>query len=298
MEITAAHRQRIKQELIAAGVTPYGLMKNEARYLPNLIHKDEHIEAVAYGRYKNGSAMLVATDRRALFLDRKALITILDELTYEVVAGVTIEMHGPFANVNLHTRLGDYSVRLVNQNCAMKFIDYIERRRLEENVVSDNVERSRHELATMLNPVALGDEGRLFAAAHELGVLSTLDRRSNLCGAAVYYVLIEPFIYLITRSDSQKAHNIMAHNNVAFTIYDEPKLQMLQIQGMAEVETNEDNKKQVFNAILKPRYYEDGMRMPPVSQLSGGSFVVLKITPTNTKFTDFMKLGDYVQPTE
>ncbi len=288
MEVTAAHRRRIQRELTAAGVTAYGLMKNEARYLPKLIHQDEHIEAVAYGRYTNGSAMLVATDRHVLFLDKKALVTILDELTYEVVAGVTVEMHGPFANINLHTRLGDYSVRLVNQNCAMKFVDHIERRRLDEDVSDSRSTKTDYE-PSMSSPATFEEKERLFAVSHELGVLSTLDRRGNLSGSAVYYVLFGTQIYLITRSGSQKVHNIMAHHNIAFTIYDELKLQMLQLQGSAEVETNEDHKKRVFDAILKPRYYEAGMRMPPVSQLGGGSFIVLRITLTNIKFTDFTK---------
>ncbi len=65
------HTNRIKQELKDAGLTSYGLLNSESRYLPQLIHEDEHIGGVVYGKHKNGLAMLVATDRRVIFLDKK-----------------------------------------------------------------------------------------------------------------------------------------------------------------------------------------------------------------------------------
>ena len=122
---------RVKQELREAGVTGYGLMKSESRYLPQIIHDDEHIMGVVYGQYDGGSAMLVATDHRVIFLDRKPLFTTMDELTYDVVSGVKLNKSGLFIMVILHTRIADYTISHANGKCAEKFVKYIECRRLE-----------------------------------------------------------------------------------------------------------------------------------------------------------------------
>lgn len=68
------HRQRVISELKNAGMTTYGTMKMETEKLPSIIHDDEHIGGVVYGRTtgeKIGSAMIIATDKRVIFLDVK-----------------------------------------------------------------------------------------------------------------------------------------------------------------------------------------------------------------------------------
>ena len=131
--VTAEHTARIKQELRQAGVTRYGLLKGESRHLPRIIHPDEHIHGAIYGRAKEGSIMLVATDRRVIILDWKPLFTNTDEITYDVVSGVKMGSQGIFTSVTLHTRIKDYALKFVNFKCADRFVDYIEERRLEKN---------------------------------------------------------------------------------------------------------------------------------------------------------------------
>ena len=130
--------RRIRQELRAAGVTSYGLAKFASRYLPNILHPEEHIMGAVYGRYAQGQGplawtegMLVATDRRILFIDHKPGFSTLDEVTYDVVSGVKKVSAWPFSSVTLHTRLGDYTLRFANTICIDNFIHYIEERRLE-----------------------------------------------------------------------------------------------------------------------------------------------------------------------
>ena len=90
------HAQRIIDELKSVGVTRHGLAKPESRELPKIIHEDEHIRGVVYGRGEaNNSAMLVATDHRALFLDNQFLFKTTDELSYDVITGISSSIAGP-----------------------------------------------------------------------------------------------------------------------------------------------------------------------------------------------------------
>lgn len=132
-ELAQQHRLRIKQELVDAGLNKLGFMYGETRYLPRIIHDDEHIEAAVTGRGRTGRAMLIATDKRAIYLDKKPLFIKADELTYYVVSGVTFSQSILIAKITLHTRMGDYSLRTTNVAAARQFRDFIESRCLEQD---------------------------------------------------------------------------------------------------------------------------------------------------------------------
>jgi len=136
--VTTQQTRRIKQELRAVGVTSFGLIKFSSRYLPHILHPDEHVKGAVYGRFAEGQGplswtdgMLVATDRRVLFLNHKPGFSTLDELTYDIVSGVKKVFAWPFSSVTLHTKLGDYTLRFANAKCIDIFVQYIEQRRLE-----------------------------------------------------------------------------------------------------------------------------------------------------------------------
>src|SRR5688572_4936138 len=86
------HKLRINRELREAGATSYGVLKFVGQYLPKVLHPDEHIEAVIYGRYHDGTGLwslsegwLVATDRRVIFIDHKPGYTNMDEMGFDAV---------------------------------------------------------------------------------------------------------------------------------------------------------------------------------------------------------------------
>lgn len=126
------HYERVLQELRDLGVTRFALMRAEARYLPRLIHADEHIKGVVYGRHQEGHAMLVATDKRIIFLDKKPLFINADEMTYFIVSGIRFTRAAMSCTVTLHTRVKDFSIRTFNAKCAEAFVEYIESRSLEQ----------------------------------------------------------------------------------------------------------------------------------------------------------------------
>lgn len=122
------HKARVKRELQALGVSRYGLWHPEAWRLPHIILADERIGGVVYGRCELGFAMLIATDRRILFLSVLPMFMTNDEVGYDVVSGVSLGNVGVQSTVTLHTRIRDYSIRTYNRRCADRFIAYIESR--------------------------------------------------------------------------------------------------------------------------------------------------------------------------
>lgn len=128
-----------------------------------------------------------------------------------------------------------------------------------------------------------------FLAEHTMGVLSTCDINGNVHGAAIYYIAeSETSIYFVSKSLTTKVKNIALNRNVALTITYAPLAQTLQITGVAHQETDQNTVDYVFENIVKLRLYGGEMLKPPVTALQdSGDYVVMRITPTEAKFSDY-----------
>ena len=127
------HRTRIYYEMREAFLSRWALKSSEGRYLPYIIHDHEHIKAAVFGYQEAGFVMLVATDKRVLFVDKKPLFINQDEVTFDVVSGVKINETVAGATLKLHTRVKDYKLFTFNEKSAENFMRFIETRCLEFN---------------------------------------------------------------------------------------------------------------------------------------------------------------------
>jgi hypothetical protein len=120
------HKQRVASELQTSGASRVAMRTMESRYLHNIIKQDEHIMAMVYGHHQEGNVMLVATDKRMIFLDKKPLFVNDDEISYGMIGGVSVSNAGMGTTVVMHTRIKDYKVVTLNRQSAEKFAEYIE----------------------------------------------------------------------------------------------------------------------------------------------------------------------------
>jgi uncharacterized pyridoxamine 5'-phosphate oxidase family protein len=281
----SAHQSRIQRELARVGVSQYGQLKMSSRYLFNILHEDEHIQGCVYGRGDRGLAMLVATDMRIIYIDRKPFYVSTDELTYDVVNGIRSESQMFFSTIVLHTRIGSYALRYVNLNCARIFVECIERR-VEH--VGDNRKEALTKPSRPATESKPSNTAIEFLKNHDLAVLSTANRIGEVNGAVVNYLLADDnSLYLLTRSETEKARDMLSYNQVAVTVYDEAELTTVQLRGVVEVETDLAQKNSVIKELDRPRNYGGDVSWSPASRLTGGSFVVFRISPVTVKFHSF-----------
>ena len=126
------HQARIMAELEVIGVPRYARSTRAIRHLPYVIHPDEHLEAVVSGReIAMGTAILVSTDRRVIFIVKRLFFLRDDEIGFRTVRGVSYMHSVIWSTVVLHTQMGDYSVRTFSRQCADAFMKSIERHGLE-----------------------------------------------------------------------------------------------------------------------------------------------------------------------
>ena len=124
-------KESVLQRLRVLGVSRYGLWHRETGYLSRILHPDEYVGGVAYGHSSQNFVLLTATDRRIIFVDIKPLFVEEDEISYDVVSGISYGHVGLASTVTLHTKVKDYKLRTYNPHCAAGFVRYIEERCLE-----------------------------------------------------------------------------------------------------------------------------------------------------------------------
>jgi hypothetical protein len=124
-------RKRIKE----LGANSYNMMLPETRVLPFVLHPEEKINGIVYGRYSQdaisgekiiGRGTLVATTKRVLLIDRKPLFSKNNEISYGVISGISSSEVALVINMTLYTRVGNINLRTYNPKCAHKFVEAIE----------------------------------------------------------------------------------------------------------------------------------------------------------------------------
>jgi Bacterial PH domain len=102
--------QEVESRLAKAGLQNRYWGRAEVRELTNIILPDEAVFHAVNGRYEGGTALLVATDRRLLLIDKKPMMLNLQDVRYDSVA-----------EVDYFARLLDATVAIRTMNKMLKF---------------------------------------------------------------------------------------------------------------------------------------------------------------------------------
>jgi hypothetical protein len=127
-----AGKSDIMKSLRSIGVDWYCLHLPETHSLPQLMQPGETILGVVYGRYRHsdgrpvGRGMLAATDKRLVLVDKKPLFLHVDEITYEVVSGITYSATAAAKIVTVNTRMGDIRMRVLSKRSFDNFVTAVE----------------------------------------------------------------------------------------------------------------------------------------------------------------------------
>ncbi|HEY8992871.1 MAG TPA: PH domain-containing protein [Candidatus Microsaccharimonas sp.] len=130
-------RDRVQDELIQARINFFDMLHAEPQSLYKFLHPHEKIIGAMRGHLpQGGAAMLVATDKRIMYLDKTAFNVKVEEISYQVVSGITYEVGRYFSHVTLHTANGPIQLRWVTTSAAEIFIHMLELICIENNLQS------------------------------------------------------------------------------------------------------------------------------------------------------------------
>ncbi len=273
------HSARITADLKKVGVSKYGLFKAETAELPNIIAKDEVIYGCIYGQYGEGSGMIVATDRRIIFLDKKPMHLLLEEMTFDKIIDIGADWQPLFSRVTINGRAVKYVFRYVNTKCARIFVNYLETAVLGLHTGPMHRDDKEHFYKVTI-PKNLSLEENQFLATHYMGVVSSICPDGYPYGATMFYFVDKKsndILRFVTKSTTVTAGNVRDRRRVALTVTDQEKLATLHISGDASLEEDLDLAYTTLKQLLvKNPHIPEGV-IPPVAQIKDGSYVVLKI---------------------
>lgn len=131
-------RHDVEEQLRDCGLTGWTLTRPESRELHKHLLPGEIVRGAVYGHSLDGAVMLVATDRRVIYFDKKPVFVKMEDVSYEVISGITISWVLYAGIVTLHTRFGDLILRTRNKLAAQRFKDYIDERMSDTSVNNSN----------------------------------------------------------------------------------------------------------------------------------------------------------------
>jgi hypothetical protein len=87
--------------------------RSEVKELQHILMPEEEVMHAVIGRYENGFALLVATDRRILLIDKKPMFLSMEDLRYDMIS-----------EVDYTSRLIEAAISVRTINKTLKFISF------------------------------------------------------------------------------------------------------------------------------------------------------------------------------
>ncbi len=126
-----ATQESVRLQLRNLGASPAIMQKAEIRHLPDILMRDEVIKEFIAGTYAGGFGMLLATDRRLLFVDKKFFDLLVDDIPYSMIAAVEFDVSMIWGRVTIFTRAKNFKFKRIRKQRTLQFARYVETRMYE-----------------------------------------------------------------------------------------------------------------------------------------------------------------------
>ncbi len=136
-----------------------------------------------------------------------------------------------------------------------------------------------------------------FLKSNRLATIATVSEENTPHTSLIYYITGENFhIYMVIAKDSRKFKNISQNNKVALVVRHDMEPLVVQLNGVAKIVEDENEKHQLSNQYLEiANSNTKTPNWPPVMKLSTNEgYVFMEITVTNFKFSDFSGTDSFV----
>lgn len=103
----------------------------EMRELQHILTPDESVIGAVNGRYEGGFAMLVATDRRLLLIDKKPMFMNMEDIRYDMISQVEFCARLVDATVSVQTINNMLRFTSIRQNHLRRLTSFMQERVME-----------------------------------------------------------------------------------------------------------------------------------------------------------------------
>ena len=105
------------------------LGRREIRELPNILWEDEIVEKIVQGLYENGQGILVATNKRLLFVDKGLIYGLrIEDFPYDKITSIQYETGLLFGKIKIFASGNKADIEQVDKKQARDFAEYVRAR--------------------------------------------------------------------------------------------------------------------------------------------------------------------------
>ena len=94
-------------------------------------------------------------------------------------------------------------------------------------------------------------------------------------------------MHIVTKTKTSKARDILSQQLVALAVYDESTLETVQLEAMAETETDARAINKAYQQITRSRKHGTETKKPPVMRIDKGDYIVIRLIPVLAKYSKF-----------
>jgi len=120
--------ESILQQLDQMGVRPGFIFTGEVRALPRILLPDEVIQMFMSGRYDAGPAILVATNKRLILVDKKPLNLTVEDIPYDMISEVQYSVQAFNAYITVHSISKTVNMMSFRQSMLRRFAGFVQAR--------------------------------------------------------------------------------------------------------------------------------------------------------------------------
>ncbi len=116
----------VRFQMRMLGYGGFLLSRGEVRELPSLLREGEKIEQAIYGGYEGGFGMMVATNHRLMFIDRRFFHKHISEIPYPAISAVELDTNAIRGSVTIFARGSAISLHGISNKHARNFFNFID----------------------------------------------------------------------------------------------------------------------------------------------------------------------------
>ncbi len=154
------HPSVIESSIAKLGFRPGRWFKPEIRELEHVLMDDEEIISLACGRYYGSFALLVATDKRLLLVDKRVFFTSIQDTRYDMISEIDYNSQALGSTVTIHTMNKIHKFNsLKHKRQLRELTTYVQRRvwefRQQQSITTSQMPRFTVAAVPQSQPTAL-----------------------------------------------------------------------------------------------------------------------------------------------
>jgi hypothetical protein len=145
------------------------LGRREIKELPKILWEDEKVESIVQGKYNNNLGILIATNKRLVFVDKKLIGVRVEDFPYDKLTSIQYETGLVYGKISIFTSGNRANIEKVSpKNQVRDFAEYIRARITSKHEQPESNKGSQNDGMSQIEKLAeLKEKGILTKAEFE-----------------------------------------------------------------------------------------------------------------------------------